>query len=85
MRVITTEYRRRGGPPLSSGRRPAPKKGSQMNLALLIGLAASVALLLTTIRVYERRIQRLQADLDFAIELLEADPDQILGDLGRSA
>ena len=56
-----------------------------MNLALLIGLAASVALLLTTIRVYERRIQRLQADLDFAIELLEADPDQMLGDLGRSA
>lgn len=56
-----------------------------MNLALLLGLAASVALLLITIRVYERRIERLQADLDFAIELLEADSDQMLGDLGRSA
>lgn len=56
-----------------------------MNLALLLGLAASVALLLITIRVYERRIERLQADLDFAIELLEAHPDQMLGDLGRSA
>jgi hypothetical protein len=56
-----------------------------MNLALLLGLAASVAMLLVTIRLYERRIDRLQADLDFAIELLDADPDQILGDLGRSA
>ena len=56
-----------------------------MNLALLLGLAASVALLLTTLRLYERRIDRRQADLDFAIELLEADPDQMLGDLGRSA
>lgn len=56
-----------------------------MNLALLLGLAASVALLLVTIRVYERRIERLQADLDFAIELLDADPDQMLRDLGRSA
>jgi hypothetical protein len=56
-----------------------------MNLALLLGLAASVAMLLVTIRLYERRIDRLQADLDFAIELLEADPDQMLRDLGRSA
>jgi hypothetical protein len=56
-----------------------------MNIALLIGLASSVALLLITIRLYERRIERLQADLDFAIELLEADPDQMLRDLGRSA
>lgn len=56
-----------------------------MNLALLLGLAASVALLLVTIRLYERRIERLQADLDFAIELLDADPDQMLRDLGRSA
>lgn len=56
-----------------------------MNLALLLGLAASVALLLITIRVYERRVAALEADLAWAVELLDADPDQMLRDLGRSA
>lgn len=56
-----------------------------MNLALLIGLASCVALLLCTICLYERRIERLQADLAWAIELLEADEDQFLRDIGRSA
>ena len=56
-----------------------------MNLALLIGLAASVALLLITIRLYERRIERLEADLAWAVEVLDADPDELLRDIGRSA
>jgi hypothetical protein len=56
-----------------------------MNLALLIGLAASVALLLITIRLYERRVEALEADLAWAVELLDADPDQLLRDIGRSA
>lgn len=56
-----------------------------MELALLIGLTASVVLLLVTIRLYERRVERLQADLDWAIELLDADPDQFLREIGRSA
>ena len=56
-----------------------------MELALLIALAASVTMLLVTIRLYERRIERLEADLAWAVELLDADPDQLLRDIGRSA
>lgn len=56
-----------------------------MELALLIALAASVALLLVTIRLYERRIEALEADLAWAVELLDADPDELLRDIGRSA
>lgn len=56
-----------------------------MELALLIALAASVALLLVTIRLYERRIEALEADLAWAVELLDADPDQLLRDIGRPA
>jgi hypothetical protein len=51
-----------------------------MELALLIGLATSVGLLLVTIRMYEQRVTRLQDDLDFAIGLLAADQDdRIIG------
>lgn len=56
-----------------------------MDTALVIALAASVALLLVTIRLYEKRIERLEADLAWAVELLDADPDQLLRDIGRSA
>ena len=46
-----------------------------MNLALLIALAACVALLLITIRLYERRVALLQEELDYAIVVLDAAPD----------
>ncbi len=50
-----------------------------MNTLLLLGLAFSVGLLLLTIRHYERRVDRLEADLDFATHLLAADLDDRLG------
>lgn len=50
-----------------------------MNTAILIGLALSVALLLWTIRHYERRVERLEADLDFATGLLASDLDDRIG------
>jgi hypothetical protein len=39
-----------------------------MELALMIGLTASVVLLLITIRIYEKRIEQMQADRNWAIE-----------------
>ena len=56
-----------------------------MNLALLIALAACVALLLITIRLYERRVALLQEELDYAIAVLDAEPDTRMADLGRPA
>lgn len=56
-----------------------------MNLALLLALAACVALLLITIRVYDRRVALLQEELDYAIALLGAEPDVRMADLGRPA
>ena len=49
-----------------------------MDTLLLAGLACTVALLLITIRYYERRVERLQDDLDFAVRLLAADADERL-------
>ena len=45
-----------------------------MDTLLLAGLACTVALLLITIRYYERRVERLQDDLDFAVRLLPTAP-----------
>ena len=56
-----------------------------MNLALLIGLASCVALLLITIRYYERRVALLQEELDYAIAVIGAEPNARLADLGRPA
>ena len=56
-----------------------------MNLALLITLAACVALLLITIRLYERRVALLQEELDYAIAVLAAEPEARMADLGRPA
>lgn len=56
-----------------------------MNLALLLALAACVALLLITIRVYERRVALLQEELDYAVCLLDAEPEARMADLGRPA
>lgn len=39
-----------------------------MQMALMIGLTTSVVLLLVTIRIYEKRIEQLQDDLNWAIE-----------------
>ncbi len=51
-----------------------------METTALLGLAFCVALLLITIYYYERRVTRLQDDLDFAIGLLSADQDdRIIG------
>jgi hypothetical protein len=56
-----------------------------MNLAVVIGLAATVAILLITIRVYERRIALLEEELDYAMAFLAAEPDARMSDLGRPA
>ena len=52
-----------------------------MTLALLITLAISVAALLITIRYYERRVELLQDELDYAVALLAADHDTRIADL----
>ena len=52
-----------------------------MTLALLLTLATSVAALLITIRYYERRVEVLQDDLDYAVQLLAADDSTRIADL----
>ena len=50
-----------------------------METTALLGLTFCVALLLITIYYYERRVNRLQDDLDFATHLLASDLDDRLG------
>jgi hypothetical protein len=52
-----------------------------MNLALLITLAISVACLVIVLRYYERRVEVLQDELDYAVALLAADHDTRIADL----
>ena len=56
-----------------------------MATAFLIALITSVAMQMITIRYYERRVERLQDDLDFAVALLAADADTKVIDLGGAA
>ena len=57
------------------------QRGITMTLALLLSLAISVAALLITIRYYERRVEVLQDDLDYAVALLAADDSTRIADL----